>query len=55
MWKKHCCLRTGVLVMQHGHIAHEVQVELPRPRDLGDVEFTRLRTQLFGWLGVRRA
>jgi sulfonate transport system ATP-binding protein len=48
-------LADRALVMQNGHIAHAIQVDLPRPRDLGDVEFVRLRTQLLGWLGVRRA
>jgi sulfonate transport system ATP-binding protein len=41
-----------VLVMDHGAIAHQVSVDLPRPRDIGSREFVDLRAQLLGWLGV---
>jgi sulfonate transport system ATP-binding protein len=41
-----------VLVMDNGAIAHEVSVELPRPREIGSREFVELRAQLLGWLGV---
>jgi sulfonate transport system ATP-binding protein len=66
LWAKHDCaillvthdveesllLADRVLVMDHGGIAHEVSVDLPRPRDVGDPTFVGLRTQLLSWLGV---
>jgi sulfonate transport system ATP-binding protein len=45
-------LADRVLVMADGGIAHEVTVDLPRPRDLGDPRFVALRSQLLSWLGV---
>ena len=66
LWKRHNCaillvthdveeallLADRVLVMDDGEIAHEVRVDLPRPRDVGDPHFVALRTRLLGWLGV---
>jgi sulfonate transport system ATP-binding protein len=45
-------LADRIVVMDHGQIAHEVLVDLPRPRDIGSPEFITLRTQLLRWLGV---
>jgi sulfonate transport system ATP-binding protein len=69
LWAKHGCavllvthdveesllLADRVLVMDDGGIAHEVRVDLPRPRDIGAAEFVRLRAQLLLWLGVESA
>jgi len=66
LWAKHNCavllvthdveeavlLADRVLVMDDGGIAHEVTVDLPRPRDIGAAEFVALRAELLGWLGV---
>jgi sulfonate transport system ATP-binding protein len=66
LWRKHGCavllvthdveeallLADRVLVMDGGAIAHEIQVDLPRPRDVGAPEFVRQRAQLLSWLGV---
>jgi sulfonate transport system ATP-binding protein len=66
LWARHDCavllvthdveeslvLADRVLVMDGGGIAHEVRVELPRPRDVGDPRFVELRAQLLAWLGV---
>jgi sulfonate transport system ATP-binding protein len=66
LWQRHGCavllvthdveesliVADRVLVMDGGGIAHEVRVELPRPRDVGHPEFVALRTQLLAWLGV---
>ncbi|MGW3937705.1 ABC transporter ATP-binding protein [Streptomyces phaeochromogenes] len=66
LWERHGCaillvthdveeallLADRVLVMDEGRIAHEVTVELPRPRDLTAPEFITLRARLLGWLGV---
>jgi sulfonate transport system ATP-binding protein len=66
LWAKHRCavllvthdveeallLADRVLVMDGGGIAHEISVELDRPRDIGSAQFVRLRGQLLGWLGV---
>jgi sulfonate transport system ATP-binding protein len=38
--------------MDAGGIAHEVTVDLPRPRDIGSPEFVAMRSQLLAWLGV---
>ena len=45
-------LADRVLMMDHGRIAHELPVNLPRPRDVGQPGFTALRSRLLGWLGV---
>jgi sulfonate transport system ATP-binding protein len=45
-------LADRVLVMDRGVIAHEVAVNLPRPRDVGDREFVRMRVELLERLGV---
>ncbi|RDG31042.1 ABC transporter ATP-binding protein [Streptomyces corynorhini] len=69
LWQRHGCsillvthdveesllLADRVLVMDAGAIAHEVTVDLPRPRSLGSPEFVALRAQLLAWLGVRDA
>ncbi|MBK1783717.1 ABC transporter ATP-binding protein [Prauserella cavernicola] len=69
LWRQHGCavlfvthdveesllLADRVLVMDEGRIAHEVTVDLPRPRDVGDPTFVALRGRLLGWLGVRDA
>jgi sulfonate transport system ATP-binding protein len=66
LWQRHNCavllvthdveesllLADRVLVMDGGGIAHEVSVDLPRPRDVGDLSFVELRAQLLSWLGV---
>jgi sulfonate transport system ATP-binding protein len=66
LWQRHGCsillvthdveesllLADRVLVMDAGGIAHEVTVDLPRPRDIGSPEFVAMRTQLLAWLGV---
>jgi sulfonate transport system ATP-binding protein len=46
-------LADRILVMDAGRIAHDVSIDLPRPRDIGDPRVVALRTQLLGWLGVR--
>ena len=48
-------LADRVLMMDNGRIAHELPVELPRPRDIGQPGFTALRARLLGWLGVHAA
>jgi sulfonate transport system ATP-binding protein len=45
-------LADRVLMMESGVIAHEVVVDLPRPRDVGDPRFRLCRRRLLGWLGV---
>jgi sulfonate transport system ATP-binding protein len=66
LWARHDCavllvthdveesllLADRVLVMDGGGIAHEVGVDLPRPRDVGHPRFVELRAQLLTWLGV---
>ncbi|MFE9767537.1 ABC transporter ATP-binding protein [Streptomyces sp. NPDC005808] len=66
LWQRHGCaillvthdveeallLADRVLVMDEGHIAHDVTVDLPRPRDLTASEFVTLRARVLGWLGV---
>lgn len=68
LWRSHGCaillvthdveeallLADRILVMDEGRIAHELTVELPRPRDLTDPQFVSQRAQLLGWLGVTR-
>jgi sulfonate transport system ATP-binding protein len=46
-------LADRVLMMESGAIAHELAVDLPRPRDISDERFGALRRQLLTWLGVR--
>ncbi|MFT4192727.1 MAG: ABC transporter ATP-binding protein [Comamonas sp.] len=66
LWQRHRCavllvthdveeallLADRVLVMDDGAIAHEVAVDLPRPRAVDDPAFGALRGQLLAWLGV---
>jgi sulfonate transport system ATP-binding protein len=66
LWSRHDCavllvthdveeslrLADRVLVMDGGGIAHEIRVDLPRPREVGDPRFVDLRVQLLTWLGV---
>jgi sulfonate transport system ATP-binding protein len=66
LWQRHHCatllvthdveeallLADRVLVMKDGHIAHQVPVDLPRPRDIGARSFVDLRGRLLDWLGV---
>jgi sulfonate transport system ATP-binding protein len=66
LWARHDCavllvthdveesllLADRVLVMDGGGIAHEVSVDLPRPRDVGHPRFVELRARLLTWLGV---
>jgi sulfonate transport system ATP-binding protein len=68
LWQSHGCaillvthdveeallLADRVLVMDDGRIAHELIVDLPRPRDLTTPDFVALRARLLGWLGVTR-
>ncbi|MDT1062570.1 ABC transporter ATP-binding protein [Paracoccus sp. CPCC 101403] len=67
LWQRHGCavllvthdveeavlLADRVLVMKDGVIAHQQDIDLPRPRDVADPEFARLRGDLLNWLGVR--
>lgn len=67
LWQRHGCavllvthdveeailLADRVLVMKEGVIAHQQPITLPRPRDVADPEFTRIRGALLDWLGVR--
>ncbi|MBY8885591.1 ABC transporter ATP-binding protein [Streptomyces sp. PTM05] len=48
-------LADRVLVMRDGVIAHQAPVDLPRPRDVADPEFTWLRTALLDRLDVKTA
>ncbi|MDQ8707100.1 ABC transporter ATP-binding protein [Streptomyces sp. LHD-70] len=45
-------LADRVLVMDDGVIAHETEIDLPRPRDIADPGFAELRTHLLDHLGV---
>jgi sulfonate transport system ATP-binding protein len=45
-------LADRALIMRDGVIAHAVDVNLPRPRDIGDPTILALRAELLGWLGV---
>lgn len=45
-------LADRVLVMRDGVIAHEVRVDVPRPRDVADPRVVALRTELLSHLGV---
>ncbi len=67
LWQRHGCavllvthdveeavlLADRVLVMKDGVIAHEERIDLPRPRDVADPDFARIRGTLLDWLGVR--
>jgi sulfonate transport system ATP-binding protein len=67
LWQRHGCaillvthdveeavlLADRVLVMKDGIIAHEEPIDLPRPRDVADPDFARIRGTLLDWLGVR--
>jgi sulfonate transport system ATP-binding protein len=46
-------LADRVAVMKDGHIACDVRVELPRPREVGSAGYAPLRATLLDWLGVR--
>ncbi|MEY9855782.1 sulfonate transport system ATP-binding protein [Catenulispora sp. GAS73] len=66
LWQRHGCavllvthdveeavrLADRVLVMRDGKIAHASPVDLPRPRDITDPRFVRLRARLLAELGV---
>ena len=68
LWQRHGCavllvthdveeailLADRVLVMKDGVIAHHEEIALPRPRDVADPEFARIRGGLLDWLGVRQ-
>ncbi|MEU6083067.1 ABC transporter ATP-binding protein [Streptomyces sp. NPDC047108] len=45
-------LADRALVMDEGRIAYETPVDLPRPRDIADPRFARLRARLLDRLGV---
>ncbi|MGO4714325.1 ABC transporter ATP-binding protein [Bradyrhizobium sp. 2TAF24] len=45
-------LADRVLMMRAGVIAHQLNVDLPRPRDVGAPAFVALRHRLLAWLGV---
>ncbi|MEU4092273.1 ABC transporter ATP-binding protein [Streptomyces sp. NPDC026673] len=45
-------LADRALVMRDGVIAHDTPVELARPREVGDPDFTALRSRLLAELGV---
>jgi sulfonate transport system ATP-binding protein len=69
LWERHRCavllvthdveeavlLADRVLLMDDGRITHELVVDLPRQRDVGQPGFATLRARLLGWLGVRGA
>lgn len=66
LWQRHGCavlmvthdveeallLADRVLVMADGVIAHDVVLDLPRPRDVGAPDFVATRRQILGWLGA---
>lgn len=66
LWQKHECaillvthdveeallLADRVLVMKNGRIAHEVVVDLDRPRSIEAPTFAEKRAQILDWLGV---
>ncbi|MBR1222999.1 ABC transporter ATP-binding protein [Bradyrhizobium sp. U87765 SZCCT0131] len=45
-------LADRVLMMRAGVIAHQLTVDLPRPRDVGQPDFAAMRRRLLAWLGV---
>ena len=46
-------LADRVVVLEHGRLAHEIVVPMPRPRDIDTPHFAELRRALLGHLGVR--
>ncbi|MGW0036139.1 ABC transporter ATP-binding protein [Gordonia sp. NPDC003376] len=66
LWERHGCaallvthdveeallLADRILVMDGGVIAHEVRLDLPRPRDIGAPDFVATRRQILTWLGA---
>ena len=66
LWDRHRCavllvthdveeallLADRVVVMRDGQIAHDQQIDLPRPRNVAAPRFVDLRIRLLGWLGV---
>lgn len=66
LWQRHRCavllvthdveeavlLADRVLVMKDGIVAHEETIPLPRPRNVAAPQFSRIRADLLGWLGV---
>jgi sulfonate transport system ATP-binding protein len=66
LWRRHGCsillvthdveeallLADRVLVMDGGGIAHEVTVDVPRPRAIDSPDIIALRGRLLSWLGV---
>ncbi|APH56340.1 Alkanesulfonates transport ATP-binding protein [Granulibacter bethesdensis] len=48
-------LADRVVVLEHGRIAAERTISIPRPRRPGDAAFASLRLELLGLLGVKEA
>jgi sulfonate transport system ATP-binding protein len=48
-------LADRVLVLEHGRIAVDLDIDLPRPRDPADLARARLRRELLDALGVKEA
>ena len=69
LWQRHRCavllvthdvdeallLADRAVVLEHGRIRTEVDIDLPRPRRHADAEFNRLRGVLLDALGVEQA
>ncbi|QLF94700.1 ABC transporter ATP-binding protein [Pseudomonas sp. ABC1] len=47
-------LADRIIVLQHGHIAEEIRIELERPRANGDAGFNAIRLRLLALLGVEK-
>lgn len=45
-------LADRVVVLSAGRIEHDMRIDLPRPRDVGESGYAPLRHMLLGWLGV---
>jgi sulfonate transport system ATP-binding protein len=45
-------LADRIVVLAAGRIEHDMQVDLPRPRDVGESGYAPLRHKLLSWLGV---
>ncbi|WP_440712725.1 ABC transporter ATP-binding protein [Gordonia sp. FQ] len=45
-------LADRILVLDDGHLAHQLTVDLPRPRERDDPHLVELREQVLGYLGV---